>query len=188
MKKILLMFFATGLLAVACKKDAGTTEKAPSNNPVDTGGGGTNPILPQFYIYAKINGQDVVLKAANFIKDDPRNPQFGYLGGFFDFPNKVPSFQFQLKRPTTGFTDGLTMVLDENDRQSFVNYTSATNNVFKSTATPAGDTTGIRITFTKFPSDSGGILEGVFSGTLQLEESEATIIVKGGKFKVPSLN
>ncbi len=187
MKKVLLITLVLGIFSVACKKETNTaTNPNGNNNPVDTGGNPTN--LPPYYIYAKINGQDVVLKAANFIKDDPSNPQFGYLGGFFDFPNKIPSFQFQLKRPSTGFADGLTMVLDENDRQSFVNYTSATLNIFKSTATPASDTSGIRITFTKFPSDSGGIIEGVFSGTLQLEESEATIIVKGGKFKVPSLN
>lgn len=180
------MAIATSFFAVACKKETNTTTNPKTNNPIDTGG--TTPTLPTYYIYAKINGQDVVLKAANFIKDDPKNPQFGYLGGFFDFPNKIPSFQFQLKRPSTGFSDGLIMVLDENDRQSFVNYTSATMNVFKSTATPASDTSGIRINFVKFPMDSGGIIEGTFSGTLQLEESDATIIIKGGKFKVPSLN
>jgi len=186
-KQTVIYSFIVLFLTAACQKET-TAVKKDDTVPTPTDTSKPPPNLPTYYIYAKVNGSEVVLKATNFLKDNPKDVKEAYLMGFADFPNKLPSFQFTLKKPVTGFQTGMSYVLDENDRQSFVNYTNLSLNIFKSTATPAGDSSGIRLYFTSFPSDSGSIIEGRFSGTMQLEESVQTITIKDGRFKVPSLN
>jgi hypothetical protein len=188
MKKTAIIILISISTILACKKSKTNIAEEKNNNTNPTDTTQTNPNLPPYYFTAKINGKEYILKATNLLKDNPSNPQELYLLGFQDFPNKIPSFQFILKKPAAGFHDGLSYLLDENDRQSFVNYTAENQSIFKSTATPAGDTTGVRLYFTKLPLDSGAVVEGRFSGILQMEESVQTVVITDGKFKVPVLN
>ncbi|MFN4084180.1 MAG: hypothetical protein ACK4K9_11165 [Bacteroidia bacterium] len=187
-KSVFIGLISIFFIAEACKKENNNNSGNNNNNTNPTDTSKPNPNLPPYYITANINGSPLVLKATSFVKDYPANVQEVYMSGFMDYPNKLPAFQFVFKKPSAGFYDGLSYVLDENDRQNFVNFTNLGQQIFKSTATPKGDSSGVRIFFTKFPFDSGSAVEGRFSGTLQLEESEQTVTIRDGKFKIQVFN
>lgn len=188
MKNITLSLIALVLLlASACSK----TETNPSNSTNDTtntggggGGGGTNPT---YYFTCKVNGVSQDFKAMTLIKDDPSNiKQFYLVGQKSD--TELPNLLFTLNFKSPGWVDGLSYTLDENDFVNFAEYKTPSELVFKSKATPASATTGLRITFSKIVLPMGEYAMGTFSGTLQLEENLNTVVITEGKFKCKFMN
>lgn len=178
MKKILFSLFVISIALTGCKKD----ETTSSNN----GGGNNNPTTPTYYFSFKANGQ--LMEYSNFsaAKDDTLNPSFLFISAAKALSPDKNFFGITLMKPAAGWGDGTIFVLDESQLISKVEYKDDGGFIFKSTAAPAGD--GLTINFSKLAINSGGVIEGTFSGKLKLEENETRVQITEGKFKIKQMN
>jgi hypothetical protein len=181
MKNIQTLIIAFAFMGLsACSKSDSTVDTGSNNN---NGGGNTTPT---FYFNCKVNGIATDFKAMTLVKDNPDNPQQLFLVGALS-NTELPSLTFTLNNKG-GWTDGLSYTLDENDFVNTVEYKNAAKLLFKSTATPASATSGLRIKFDTIKLPKGEYASGTFSGTLQLEENTTSVNITEGKFKVEFLN
>lgn len=180
MKKILFSLLIVSSLFAGCKKD----ESSSSNN----GGGNNNPVTPTYYFSFKANGQ--LMEWTNFsaAKDDTINPSFLFISAAKALSPEKNFFGITLMQPVSGWGDGTIYVLDETQLISKVEYKDDGGYIYKSTAAPKADGSGLTINFTKMPMNSGGVLEGTFSGILKLEENESRVQITEGKFKIKQMN
>jgi hypothetical protein len=186
MKEVKIFLLAFALLFVgSCTKSDGV-EKDTNGNNNNNGGGGTN--TPSYYFTCKVNGVLTDFKAMTLIKDDPSNiKQFYLIGQKND--TELPSITYTLNFKGSGWVNGLTYVLDEYDLKNLAEFKTPNQSLFKSTATPASATSGMRLVFDKIDmTGSEPFASGTFSGTLQLEENMSTVVITEGKFKVKFLN
>lgn len=180
MKKVNLFIFALALLAISsCSKTESPTTGGNNNN-----GGGTTPT---YFFTCKVNGVFTDFKAMSLAKDDTNNIQEIFLVGSKSYA-ELPSLLFSLKYKAPGWVDGLAYDLDENDFSNSCEYKNQALLIFKSTATPASASSGLKIKFDKIILPKDQYVSGTFSGSLQLEENVTSVIITEGKFKVQFIN
>jgi hypothetical protein len=187
MKEVKFVLIAFAMLFVLSCSKTDTQTNDNSGNPNNPGGGGGGS-TPTYFFSCKVNGVFTDFTAMTLIKDDPSNIKQFYLIGQ-KTAKDFPSITFTLNKKNPGWVNGLSYVMDEYDLSNLTEFKAPDLTLFKSTATPASPTSGLRLHFDVIDFNAKEpYAAGNFSGTLQLEENTNTVVITEGKFKVQFLN
>lgn len=176
MKKIklslsLISLFAIGL--TSCKKSSsGDPVKDPAKDPA-----------AQYYITYKANGTAVSETEVSGSRGASATPRTLTITGTAK-SGAAPKFKFTTQESFIGFVKGLTVVGEKSSYPSnFVEYTNSSSILYST----KNDSDGIYFTIMDISYTNGGVVSGIFSGSIKTADGKVVAITEG-KFNVKFAN